>query len=131
MVYINFNDLKTIGYSFKVSANDVEDICDNLQKEDMVIDGEVITRISLKDQKQDSPKESPEDNYSTYTVIDYNEDVNYPDSGLSGVQIILSKNNTDKKMFIFYKHDFIKWSRDKKFKIKERLLDNEYIKVLF
>ena len=127
MVHINFNDLKTIGYSFKVSTNDVEDIWDNLQKEDRVIDGEVITRISFKDQKSDSPK----DNYSTYTVIDYNDDVNYPDSGLSGIQVVLSKNNTDKKMFIFYKHDFINWSIDKKFKITERLLDDEYIKVLF
>ena len=131
MVHINFNDLKTIGYSFKVYKNKVEDVWDNLQKEDIIIDGEVITRISFKDQKLDNPQESPKDNYSTYTVIDYNDDVNYPDSGLSGVQIVLSKNNTDKKMFIFYKHDFIKWSRDKKFKITERLLDDEYIKVIF
>ena len=131
MVHINFNDLKTIGYSFKVSTNKVEDVWDNLQKEDIIIDGEVITRISFKDQKLDNSKESPKDNYSTYTVIDYNDDVNYPDSGLSGVQIVLSKNNTDKKMFIFYKHDFIKCSRDKKFKITERLLDDEYIKVVF
>ena len=131
MVHINFNDLKTIGYSFKVSTNKVEDVWDNLQKEDIIIDGEVITRISFKDQKLDNPQESPKDNYSTYTVIDYNDDVNYPDYGLSGVQIVLSKNNTDKKMFIFYKHDFIKWSRDKKFKITERLLDDEYIKVVF
>ena len=34
-------------------------------------------------------------------------------------------------MFIFYKHDFINWCIDKKFKITERLLDDEYIKVLF
>ena len=131
MYEIKFNDLKTIGYSFKVSTNDVEDIWDNLQKEDMVIDGEVITRISFNDQKSDSKKESPKDNYSTYTVIDYNDDVNYPDSGLSGIQIVLSNNNTDKNMFIFYKHDFINWCIDKKFKITERLLDDEYIKVLF
>lgn len=71
MKEIKFNDFKTIGYSFKVSTNKVEDIWDNLQKEDMVIDGEVITRISFKDQKQDSPKELPKDNYSSYTVIDY------------------------------------------------------------
>ena len=92
MKKIKFNDLKTIGYSFKVYR---------------------------KKQK------------ITYTVIDYNDDVNYPDSGLSGIQIVLSKNNTDKKMFIFYKHDFINWCIDKKFKITERLLDDEYIKVLF
>ena len=92
MKEIKFNDLKTIGYSFKVSTNKVE---------------------------------------NNYTVVDYKDDVNYPDYDLSGVQIVLSKNNADKKMFIFYKHDFIKWSRDKKFKITERLLDNEYIKVLF
>lgn len=128
MKEIKFNDLETIGYSFKVSTNDVENI---LQEEDVIIDGEVNTRISFKDQKTDSSKESPKDNYSNYTVVDYKDDVNYPDYDVSGVQIVLSKNNTDKKMFIFYKHDFIKWSRDKKFKITERLLDNEYIKVLF
>lgn len=131
MKKIKFNDLKTIGYSFKVPTNDVEDIWDNLQKEDMVIDGEVITRISFKDTKSDSKKQSPKDKYITYTVVDYNDNVNYPDSGLSGIQIVLLKNNTDKKMFIFYKHDFINWCIDKKFKITERLLDDEYIKVLF
>ena len=125
---IKFNDLKTIGYSFKVSTNKVEDI---LQEEDVITDGEVITRISFKDPKVDNSKETSKDSYSTYTVVDYKDDVNYPDYDLSGVQIVLSKNNADKKMFIFYKHDFIKWSRDKKFKITERLLDNEYIKVLF
>ena len=67
---IKFNDLKTIGYSFKVSTNKVED---------------------------------------NYVVVDYKDDVNYPDYDLSGVQIVLSKNNTDKKMFIFYKHYFIKF----------------------
>ena len=127
MEKIKFNDLKTVGYSFKVSTKDVEDI---LQKEDVIIDSEVITRISFKDSKIDNSKETTKDSYSTYTVVDYNEDVKY-DNGLSGTQILLSKNNTDKKMFIFYKHDFIKWSRDNKFKITERLLDNEYIKVLF
>lgn len=130
MKKIKFNDLKTIGYSFKVSTNDVEDVWDNLQKEDVIIDGEVITRISFKDSKVDNSKETTKDSYSTYTVVDYNEDVKY-DNGLSGIQILLSKNNTDKKYVIFYKHDFIKWSRDNKFKITERLLDNEYIKVLF
>ena len=128
MKEIKFNDLKTIGYSFKVSTNKVEDI---LQEEDVITDGEVITRISFKDPKVDNSKETSKDSYSTYTVVDYKDDVNYPDYDLSGVQIVLSKNNADKKMFIFYKHDFIKWSRDKKFKITERLLDNEYIKVLF
>lgn len=127
---IKFNDLKTIGYSFKVSTNDVEDILDNLQKEDVIIDGEVITRISFKDSKVDNSKETPKDSYSTYTVVDYNEDVKY-DNGLSGTQILLSKNNTDKKYVIFYKHDFIKYAIDTEIELKQPLLDNEYIKVLF
>lgn len=93
MTKIKFNDLKTIGYSFKVSTNDVED---------------------------------------NYTVIDYNDDVNYPDYGLSGVQIVLSKNNTDKKKILFYKHDFVKWAIDNKFKLEhESLLDGDDMKVLF
>lgn len=91
MKKIKFNDLKTIGYSFKVSTNDVED---------------------------------------NYTVIDYNDDVKY-DNGLSGTQILLSKNNTDKKYVIFYKHDFIKYAIDTEIELKQPLLDNEYIKVLF
>ena len=88
---IKFNDLKTIGYSFKVSTNDVE---------------------------------------NKYLVIDYKDDVNYP-NGLSGVQIVLSKNNTHKKRIIFYKHDFIKWSRDMKVKLKEPLLNGDYMRVVF
>ena len=94
MTKIKFNDLKTIGYSFKVSTNKVED------------------------------------SYSTYTVVDYNEDVKY-DNGLSGTQILLSKNNTDKKYVIFYKHDFIKYAIDTEIELKQPLLDNEYIKVVF
>ena len=129
---IKFNDLKTIGYSFKVSTNDVEDIWDNLQKEDMVIDGEVITRISFKDQKSDSPKESPKDNYSTYTVIDYNEDVKYPNYSVSGVEIVLSKNNNIKrKKVIFWKYSFLKYAIKNKFELVDRLLDDDFIKVLF
>ena len=130
MVHIKFNDLKTIGYSFKVSTNDVEDIWDNLQKEDMVIDGEVITRISFKDQKSDSPKESPKNNYSTYTVVDYKDDVKYP-NGLSGIQILLSKNNTDRMYVIFYKHDFVKWAIDTEVALKQPLLDGDTIRVVF
>ena len=127
---IKFNDLKTIGYSFKVSTNDVEDIWYNLQKEDTVIEGEVITRISLKDSTTDSPKESQKDNYSTYTVVDYKDDVKYP-NGLSGIQILLSKNNTDRMYVIFYKHDFVKWSIDTEFAIKQPLLDGDTIRVVF
>ena len=107
MYKIKFNDLKTIGYSFKVSTNDVEDIWDNLQKEDMVIDGEVITRISFKDQKPDSPKELPEDKYITYTVVDYKDDVKDADSGLSGVQIVLSVSNRKEKVVLFFPYDFL------------------------
>lgn len=127
---IKFNDLKTIGYSFKVSTNDVEDVWDNLQKEDMVINGKAITRISLKDFTQDSPKESQKDNYSTYTAVDYKDDVKYP-NGLSGIQILLSKNNTDRMYVIFYKHDFVKWAIDTEFALKQSLLDDDFIKVLF
>lgn len=127
MEKIKFNDLKTVGYSFKVSTKDVEDI---LQKEDVIIDSEVITRISFKDPNVDNLKETPKDSYSTYTVVDYNEDVKY-DNGLSGTQILLSKNNTDKKYVIFYKHDFIKYAIDTEIELKQPLLDNEYIKVLF
>lgn len=89
---IKFNDLKTIGYSFKVSTNDAID---------------------------------------NYVVVDYKDDVNYPDYDLSGVQILLSKNNTDKKYVIFYKHDFIKYAIDTEIELKQSLLDNEYIKVVF
>ena len=107
MYKIKFNDLKTIGYSFKVYTNDVEDIWDNLQKEDMVIDGEVITRISFKDQKPDSPKESPEDKYITYTVVDYKDDVKDADSGLSCVKIILSVSNRKEKVVLLFPYDFL------------------------
>lgn len=88
---IKFNDLKTIGYSFKVSTNDAID---------------------------------------NYVVVDYKDDVKY-DNGLSGTQILLSKNNTDKKYVIFYKHDFIKYAIDTEIELKQPLSDNEYIKVLF
>lgn len=94
MTKINFNDLKTIGYSFKVSTNDVED------------------------------------KYITYTVSNYNEDVKYS-NGLSGTQILLSKNNTDKKYVIFYKHDFIKYAIDTEIELKQPLLDNDFIRVVF
>ena len=107
MYKIKFNDLKTIGYSFKVYTNDVEDIWDNLQKEDMVIDGEVITRISFKDQKPDSPKESLEDKYITYTVVDYKDDVKDADSGLSCVKIILSVSNRKEKVVLLFPYDFL------------------------
>ena len=103
---IKFNDLKTIGYSFKVSTNDVEDIWDNLQKEDMIIDGEVITRISFKDQKSDSPKESSEDKYITYTVVDYKDDVKYA-TGLSCVKIILSVSNRKENVVLLFPYDFL------------------------
>ena len=106
MYKIKFNDLKTIGYSFKVSTNDVEDICDNLQKEDIVIDGEVITRISFKDQKPDSPKESPENKYITYTVVDYKDDAKDA-AGVSCIQIILSVSNRKEKVVLLYSYDFL------------------------
>ena len=106
MYKIKFNDLKTIGYSFKVSTNDVEDIWDNLQKEDIVIDGEVITRISFKDQKPDSPKESPENNYITYTVVDYKDDVKDA-ADLSCVKIILSVSNRKEKVVLLFPYDFL------------------------
>ena len=106
MIKIKFNDLKTIGYSFKVSTNDVEDIWDNLQKEDIVIDGEVITRISFKDQKPDSPKESPEDKYITYTVVDYKDDVKDA-VGVSCIQIILSVSNRKENVVLLFPYDFL------------------------
>lgn len=106
MKEIKFNDLKTIGYSFKVSTNDVEDVWDNLQKEDMVIDGEVITRISFKDTKSDSKKESPKDKYITYTVVDYKDDVKDA-TGISCVQIILSVSNRKEKVVLLYSYDFL------------------------
>ena len=106
MYKIKFNDLKTIGYSFKVSTNDVEDIWDNLQKEDIVIDGKVITRISFKDQKPDSSKESPEDKYITYTVVDYKDDVKDA-VGLSCVKIILSVSNRKENVVLFFPYDFL------------------------
>ena len=106
MYKIKFNDLKTIGYSFKVSTNDVEDIWDNLQKEDIVIDGKVITRISFKDQKPDSSKESPEDKYITYTVVDYKDDVKDA-VGLSCVKIILSVSNRKENVVLLYSYDFL------------------------
>lgn len=106
MKEIKFNDLKTIGYSFKVPTNDVEDIWDNLQKEDMVIDGEVITRISFKDTKSDSKKQSPKDKYITYTVVDYKDDVKDA-AGISCVQIILSVSNRKEKVVLLYSYDFL------------------------
>ena len=106
MYKIKFNDLKTIGYSFKVSTNDVEDIWDNLQKEDIVIDGKVITRISFKDQKPDSSKESPEDKYITYTVVDYKDDVKDA-AGVSCVKIILSVSNRKENVVLLYSYDFL------------------------
>ena len=125
MKEIKFNDLKTIGYSFKVSTNDVEDIWDNLQKEDMVIDGEVITRISFKDQKPDSPKELSEDKYITYTVVDYKDDVKDADSGLSGVQIVLSVSNRKEKVVLFFPYDFLNNN------FLTRLSDNIDVLVVF
>ena len=106
MIKIKFNDFETIGYSFKVSTNDVEDIWDNLQKEDIVIDGEVITRISFKDQKPDSPKESPEDKYITYTVVDYKDDVKDA-VGVSCIQIILSVSNRKENVVLLFPYDFL------------------------
>lgn len=106
MKEIKFNDLKTIGYSFKVSTNDVEDVWDNLQKEDMVIDGEVITRISFKDTKSDSKKQSTKDKYITYTVVDYKDDVKDA-AGISCVQIILSVSNRKEKVVLLYSYDFL------------------------
>lgn len=106
MKEIKFNDLKTIGYSFKVPTNDVEDIWDNLQKEDMVIDGEVITRISFKDTKSDSKKQSTKDKYITYTVVDYKDDVKDA-AGISCVQIILSVSNRKEKVVLLYSYDFL------------------------
>ena len=125
MKEIKFNDLKTIGYSFKVSTNDVEDIWDNLQKEDMIIDGEVITRISFKDQKPDSPKELSEDKYITYTVVDYKDDVKDADSGLSGVQIVLSVSNRKEKVVLFFPYDFLNNN------FLTRLSDNIDVLVVF
>ena len=125
MYKIKFNDLKTIGYSFKVSTNDVEDIWDNLQKEDMIIDGEVITRISFKDQKSDSPKESSEDKYITYTVVDYKDDVKYPDSGLSCVKIILSVSNRKENVVLLFPYDFLNNN------FLTRLSDNIDVLVVF
>lgn len=94
MKEIKFNDLKTIGYSFKVPTNDVED------------------------------------KYTTYTVIDYNEDVK-DFAGLPCVQIILSINNTDKKGRLFYKDSFIKYSIDTEIGLKQTLLDGDTIRILF
>ena len=103
MKKIKFNDLKTIGYSFKVSTNDVEDI---LQKEDVIIDSEVITRISFKDSKIDNSKETTKDSYSTYTVIDYNEDAKDA-AGVSCIQIILSISNRKEKVDLLLSYDFL------------------------
>ena len=91
---IKFNDLKTIGYSFKVSTN-----------------GDI----------------------DNYTVIDYNEDVKYPNYSVSGVEIVLSKNdnNIKRKKVIFYKYSFLKHAINDKFKLVARLLDDDFIKVIF
>lgn len=88
---ISLNDLKTIGYSFKVSTNKVE---------------------------------------NKYTVVDYKDDVKYH-NGLSGIQIILSKNNTARMYLIFYKHDFVKWAIDTEVALKQSLLDGDTIRVVF
>lgn len=91
MKKISLNDLKTIGYSFKVSTNKVE---------------------------------------NKYTVVDYKDDVKYH-NGLSGIQILLSKNNTDRMYVIFYNHDYVKWSIDTKVALKQSLLDGDTIRVVF
>lgn len=94
MTKIKFNDLKTIGYSFKVSTKDVED------------------------------------KYITYTVSDYKTDVK-DDDGLSGVRIILSISNTDKKGLLIYKDRFIKYAIDNKVEFMQPLSDGIVVKVLF
>lgn len=90
MKKISLNDLKTIGYSFKVYTNKVE---------------------------------------NEYTVVDYKDDVKYH-NGLSGIQILLSKNNTDRMYVIFYNHDFVKWA-DMEVALKQPLLDGDVIRVVF
>ena len=70
MTKIKFNNLKTIGYSFKVSTNDVEN------------------------------------NYITYTVVDYKDDVKDA-AGVSCIQIILSISNRKEKVVLLYSYDFL------------------------
>lgn len=94
MTKIKFNDLKTIGYSFKVSTNKVED------------------------------------KYITYTVSDYKTDVKDA-AGVSGVRIILSISNTDKKGLLIYKDRFIKYAIDNKVEFMQPLSDGIDVEVVF